>query len=477
MLKFFTNSGIIIRGVVTMEIEKRKYNKIAIGVIVTHCIFLMAYFSLALHFRNHFYFGSTINLVDVSGKTVEEAEKQIANKFSSYSLKLQDSEGTEEIKASDIDLKYEPNGQVSQLKEEQNAFKWLLALINRDSSEMKEDVSYNHELLKSKVDKLDLFKRENITDSKDATFKYTGNGYEIVDEIYGNRVDKDVLYNKIVEAINNGEETLNIEKADCYIKPKYTAKSKEIIDTKNTLNKYIASTITYSIQNSEEVIDKSLINTWINVNENLEISFDEGKMRKDLDGIFYPYETVGKSREFKTSSGANISVGGGDYGWLLNTSAEIEDLIPKIKEGNPISKEPTYKQTAAASGSSDLGNTYVEISLSGQHMWFYKNGALIADGNVVTGNLSLDHGTPAGVYKLKYKQKDTSLVGQDYNAPVSFWMPFNGGIGIHDASWRNEFGGNIYKTNGSHGCINAPYALASAIYNNISAGVPVVLYY
>lgn len=460
-----------------MEIEKRKYNKVAIGVIVSHCIFLIAYFSLALHFKNHFYFGSTINLVDVSGKTVEEAEKQIAEKFNSYSLKLQDSEGVEEIKASDFNLKYEPDGQVSKLKEDQNAFKWLFALINRDSSEMKEDISYDEELLKNKVDSLELFKRENITDSKDATFTYTDKGYVIVDEVYGNRVDKDVLYNKIVKAINNGEETINIEQVDCYIKPKYTAKSKEIINTKNTLNKYIASTITYSIQNSEEVIDKSLINTWINVNENLEISFDEGKMRKDLNDIFYTYETVGKSREFKTSSGANISVGNGDYGWLINTSAEIEDLIPKIKEGNPISKEPTYKQTAAVPGSNDIGNTYVEISLSGQHMWFYKNGALVAEGNVVTGNLSQNHGTPAGVYKLKYKQKDTSLVGQDYNAPVSFWMPFNGGIGIHDASWRNEYGGKIYETNGSHGCINAPYSLASAIYYNIEAGVPVVLYY
>lgn len=128
-------------------------------------------------------------------------------------------------------------------------------------------------------------------------------------------------------------------------------------------------------------------------------------MRKDLNDIFYTYETVGKSREFKTSSGANITVGGGDYGWLVNTSAEIEDLIPKIKEGSHISKEPTYKQTAATPGSSDLGNTYVEISLSGQHMWFYKNGSLVAEGNVVTGNLSLNHGTPAGVYILKYKQR------------------------------------------------------------------------
>ena len=459
-----------------MKKEKLKYNRIAIVVIISHCILLTIYFSLTFYFKDRFYFGSTINSIDVAGMTVEETEKLMADKFSSYSLKIEDSQGAEDIKASDIDLKYESSGQVSQLKNEQNPFKWILSLVNRKDREMTDTISYNENLLKEKFDKLTLFERDNIIDSKDASFEYSGNEYIIKDEVYGNRIDKGDLYNKIVTAINNGEKVLNIEKSDCYIKPKYTAKDKEVINTKDTLNKYIKSTITYNIQNNQETIDKSVMNTWLKVNESLEISFDENRMRKDLNDLFYSYETVGKSREFTTSSGTKINVSGGDYGWLINTSAEIEDLVPAIKEGKTISKEPTYKQQAANPGSSDLGNTYVEVNLSAQHLWFYKNGSLVTEGNIVTGNLKLNYGTPAGVYRLKYKQKDTSLVGQDYNAPVSFWMPFNGGIGIHDASWRNEFGGKIYETNGSHGCINAPYALASAIYNNISAGTPVILY-
>jgi lipoprotein-anchoring transpeptidase ErfK/SrfK len=99
------------------------------------------------------------------------------------------------------------------------------------------------------------------------------------------------------------------------------------------------------------------------------------------------------------------------------------------------------------------------------------------EGDVVTGNVSLNDATPVGIYRLKYKEKNATLKGEGYSSPVSFWMPFNGGIGIHDANWRSVFGGEIYKTNGSHGCINSPYNLAQTIFDNINAGTPVVCYY
>jgi lipoprotein-anchoring transpeptidase ErfK/SrfK len=56
-------------------------------------------------------------------------------------------------------------------------------------------------------------------------------------------------------------------------------------------------------------------------------------------------------------------------------------------------------------------------------------------------------------------------------------MPFNGGIGIHDATWRRKFGGDIYKRDGSHGCINCPLSLAKTIYENIDVGTPIICYY
>ena len=148
-----------------------------------------------------------------------------------------------------------------------------------------------------------------------------------------------------------------------------------------------------------------------------------------------------------------------------------------IKEGQTITKEPIYSQKGVTRNANDIGNTYVEINMANQHLWFYKNGSLIVEGNVVTGNVSSGTSTPAGTYFIEYVEKNATLKGEGYSVPVSYWMPFNNGIGIHDATWRHEFGGSIYMTSGSHGCINAPYSLANTIFNNIDAGTPVVCFY
>ena len=124
----------------------------------------------------------------------------------------------------------------------------------------------------------------------------------------------------------------------------------------------------------------------------------------------------------------------------------------------------------------DIGHTYVEINITRQRLWFYKDGRIIAQGSVVTGNPNRGNGTVVGTYMLNYKQKDTTLRGVDYEAKVSYWMPFYGNIGIHDASWRHSFGGNIYKSNGSHGCVNVPTNLAKTIFENIEEGTPIVCY-
>ena len=96
---------------------------------------------------------------------------------------------------------------------------------------------------------------------------------------------------------------------------------------------------------------------------------------------------------------------------------------------------------------------------------------------MVTGNSDGKHDTPQGVYKLKYKQRNAILRGPGYETPVSFWMPFNGDIGMHDATWRGSFGGNIYTYDGSHGCVNCSYDLAQGIFDNIPAGAPIICYY
>ena len=182
--------------------------------------------------------------------------------------------------------------------------------------------------------------------------------------------------------------------------------------------------------------------------------------------LFRSYDTVGAARNFKTSIGKIVEVKGGLYGWKINRADETKALLENIKLGKVLEKEPIYIQKALSRDENEIGNTYVEINITRQRLWFYKNGKLITQGAVVTGNPNKGYSTMLGTYMLNYKQKGAILIGPDYEAEVTYWMPFFGNIGIHDASWRYSFGGDIYKINGTHGCVNVPIYLAKRIFDN-----------
>ena len=148
-----------------------------------------------------------------------------------------------------------------------------------------------------------------------------------------------------------------------------------------------------------------------------------------------------------------------------------------------MDREPVYTMTAASRTAPDWGNTYAEVDLTGQHVYMFQEGNLVWDAPCVTGNISKNYDTPAGIYSLTYKEKDRILRGAkkadgtyEYESHVDYWMPFNGGIGFHDATWRSKFGGTIFQTSGSHGCINLPPEKASVLYDLIYKGMPVLCY-
>ena len=457
----------------------KKHKKIVMGIIISIFTLLVIYFGMVLYFMNHFYFGSAINSISVSGEMVENVNKQMATEIQSYKLSIKERGGTiEQISGNKVGLKYDADGQFKELKDKQNPYKWISAVFTTKDSKMVEGVKYDKELLKKQVDELACFDSGKVTEPKNPNFKYTDNGYVIVAEVAGNKVNKDVLYNSVKDALLKGETTIDLNSGNYYVNPQYTSSSKKIVDTKDVLNKYVSSKITYTFGQAKELLDSSKINKWLIVDKNSEVIFNEKEVNNYVDMLASKYNTIGKNRTFNTTSGKKINIATGDYGWSIDKSTETKKLISIIKEGKNIEKEPSYNQTALFHGSNDMGNTYVEIDLTAQHLWFYKNGAVITQGNVVSGKASSSETkTPGGIYKLKYKEKDATLKGQGYASPVNYWMPFNGGIGIHDASWRSTFGGQIYLASGSHGCVNSPYELAKAVFENISPGTPIVCYY
>lgn len=460
----------------TLKKSSKRTTKLTLILFLT---LIMIYICFFIFFQTHFYFGTVINGINASCKTIKYVDGELATKAEKYTLELNErGNKVEQIKGSEIGLKYDLKGGSQSLKEEQNKYSWFIAIFNHKAINIKNVFTWDESLLKSYFSKLNCVDDKNTIEPKNASLVYSSEGYKIVKEIEGNKIDKDILYSSIKKAVTEGKEKLDLEAGKCYINPTIKADSQLVKDTQNTLNKYITSKITYSYVDGSEVVDVSEIKSWIQIDSNLGIAFNNEMMRSFLNKLATHYNTYGKTRDFITSLGTTIKVGGGDYGWRVDITSELKYLTEAIKNGQVInSREPQYIQKAASHDANDIGNTYVEINFPKQHMWYYKNGKLIVEGDVVTGNVSKGNGTPSGIYRIKYKEKNAVLQGEDYRTPVSYWMPFNGNIGIHDATWRAQFGGDIYLTDGSHGCINSPYPVAQAIYENISAGVPVVCYY
>ncbi len=458
----------------SVNIKKR----IIIGIIISISILLIIYLSTSLYFMKRFYFGTKINGVSVTGKTMEDIQADILAESEAYILKLKQRGNIEEnINGRDIEYKYNLENKIEDLKDNQSAFGWIYGVFNTSDYKLEKKVSYNDELLKKKFRSLNCFKNDNIIKPESAKIEYENKEYVIKEEIQGNKVNKDILYKKVKEALNNKVDEINLEEIECYEKPKYTVASKEVVNAKNTLDKYIGSVITHKFGDNKEVLNGDSIHNWLHIDNNFKVSIDEEKAREYVNSLSIKYDTYGATRNFKTSIGTTVNVSGGDYGWLINYSEETEALINAIKDGKKEERQPIYAQTAVAYGANDFGNTYVEINLTTQHIWFYNDGVLITEGPMVSGNADSKHATPPGIYSLTYKEKNATLRGENYAAPVSYWMPFNGDIGIHDATWRSKFGGQIYITDGSHGCINTPYDVASKIFEYITQGTPVICYF
>lgn len=168
-----------------------------------------------------------------------------------------------------------------------------------------------------------------------------------------------------------------------------------------------------------------------------------------------------------------------NYGWKTDTTGEIQELTQLIYLGTKGEREPLYSITARQKGTNDVGSSYVEADLSNQHLYLYQDGEIVVETDFVSGTMisSYDCVTPEGIFGLTYKTMNAVLKGATYRTPVKYWMPFYGNYGMHDANWRRSFGGEIYKTNGSHGCINLPPSMAGQIYQSVSEGFPVICYY
>ncbi|MDE7206206.1 MAG: L,D-transpeptidase/peptidoglycan binding protein [Lachnospiraceae bacterium] len=461
---------------------KQKFNRKQMFMILSAvCVPVLCILAIYLYgmnrYKSCFMNGTVIDQIDVSGMTIS----QLTERIQGYVLQVEQRQpdGTvlvEDISGADIGLTYASMEPFEKILEDQNNLLWF---IHQGTEQITENmITYDAAALETKIKSLSGFRRDFIVEPENAYISdyIPGTGFEIIAETLGTRLNRQKTFEVIQTAVEGLEEYISLSDAGCYETAKITADNADLNATLEELKKYTDITITYTFGDQQEVLDGDTIVTWIET-DGSEITLDETKVADFVEYLRKTYNTIFTKRTFQTSYDIEVTIDKGDYGWWLNTVQETAELTEMIQKGESGERTPVYYQTAASYDTPDYGDTYVEINLTAQHLLLYVDGEMILESDFVSGNASRGYDTPAGIYGLTYKQRDATLSGPGYRTPVSYWMPFNNNIGMHDASWRKSFGGNIYKTNGSHGCINLPYSVAEEIYGYIEKGTPVICYY
>lgn len=470
--------------------RKKKDNKkgkktaaIVIGSIVG--VLVLVYVGFAVFFNSHFMFYTKINDTDFSLKSVSQVEEYMKQQVADYVLALEESNGGKEtINGADISLQYVEGDQLEELVKNQNNFLWITSLWEHPEIEAEVGVKYDEAALADILANLQCMQEENQTASVDAHPEFQNDQFVVVPEVVGTQIDTEVFHEKVAEAINGFQPSLNLLDSGCYLLPRFVSDSQEVVAATDAMNSYLGANITYDFNPYTEVVDAAAIAQWVTVDGDMNVTFDEGAVRNYVASLAEKYDTQGKTRSFTTATGNVVTVEGGSYGWRIDQEAEYNALIANIQNAETVTREPNYASRAASHEGNDVGSTYAEVDLTNQHMYFIQNGQVALQSDIVTGNPNKGNATPQGVYSLAYKALDQVLRGTkkpdgtyEYETPVKYWMPFNGGIGFHDANWQSSFGGSRYLSHGSHGCVNLPPSVAGQLYNLISAGTPVVCHY
>ena len=457
-----------------MRENKKKilYVVVAVAAIVT-----LVYLGLALFFTKHFYFNTFINGENYSAGSVNSAQNFVLDTSNHYTLTINGRDGiTDTITSADIGLKLEFGEEFQNIIETQDAFLWPFSLFKKCEYTVDTMVTYSEEAFDNKIDTLCFFEQENIRQPQNAYLSdYTEEGYQIIPEDKGTVPIRTKIYNAVKESVEILADSVDLDAKECYTNAEIVAEDHALQKECDALNQLTGVKITYKFGEDREVLDGSIIKDWLVTDEG-KLDIDPDLVREYVNTLSKKYDTWGKKREFKTTGGETITISEGAYGWWMNRAGETEALVELIRSGKSEERTPLYHAQAAQYGENDIGDSYVEIDLTSQHLWVYKDDQLVEETDFVSGNVSRGYNTPVGIYGITYKERNTTLRGANYASKVSFWMPFNGNVGMHDASWRSSFGANIYLTNGSHGCVNLPSKKAEVIYGYVEQGEPVIVY-
>lgn len=484
------------------EDKKKKSHRKAIAFWISFLLILLllsgVYYGGYKYCETHFMPGSTINGFDCSGLTEEEAEKRFADAADKYTLNIHFRGGsTEVLTAQDIGFAYKPDGSIGAMIYGQDRTLWPRYLFEDYAYTLELGGSYDPDLLASALSALPELQEENMQKPQDAYIQFMdGNetedgSFQVIPDNPGNTIDLVQLAAGAGDAAARYEQDIDAEKiAGAYKEAEKKADDPELVARCKDLNDIVGASITYVLPDHTELkLNSDVMKDWLVRDEKGRLVKDDEvwdeQIWKFMELLAYNSNTIGTDREFNSTARGTITVTGGDYGYMVNQIEEHDLLVKDLAEGKVETRKPSYYISAYNDETENdgIGKTYMEVDLTAQHMWCYIDGKMVLESDCVTGDPTNKHETPTGVFGIMFMKKDATLRGiqqkngkYEYETKVKYWMPFYNDCGFHDAWWRTAFGGEIYKGDGSHGCVNLPSEAAEKLFSYCEDKMPVVIY-
>ncbi len=468
--------------------------KIILLILIIALIALLGgiYASFTMQYQREFFQGTKINDLDAGNKTPGEIESIFASQAKDYKIEITfRNDQTESISADQIDYQYVPDDSIQKLLDSQNAVLWPKGYFQTTQYTVTTQTKFDEQKLTDAVMALPEMQDANMTAPTKTHVAFENGSFAVKDADAGTALNKDTVLAAVKDAVSKSETSLSVNDVDgAYASVADDTDRNALQAQADLLNKYAAASITYTLPGGEtQVLDGTTLMTWLDQDADGNYTKNDANwsahIKQYVQDLASKVNTVKSTRTFNATGIGAVQVKGGNYGYKIDQDAEINQLTSELESGTVTTREPNYSSREVTADNGGFGSTYIEVDLSRQHMWVYQNGSVILESDVVSGKMTKDRYTPSGVYKLAYKEKDRDLKGQidpstgepSYISHVNYWMPFNGGIGFHDASWRSSFGGSIYVGSGSHGCVNLPTSFAPKLYDVITKDMPIVVYY
>ncbi len=465
----------------------RKRTGWLIGLLAA-CIALpgLIYLGLAIYYQDSFFYGTWINGIYCTGKTVEQVQAELTRQFTYEGLKVEGKAGEDFLSVEGLELSFDFQPTLRTWLNEQNPFDWLRQIVGGQKDNfLLPQISFQEEKVEEWLKESVVYTPPQRLLQDSLAIVMTEEGYRL-EENKADILKFDLAARKIKEAINRAETEINLEKENCYTKREDTPQMLELRRLYEQVEQFQQLSLTYQIKDKSRKVTPLEIARWLKsggkeagfvLDEEGRLTIDNKAVEDFIDSLAKEYDTW-HNFPFTTHDGRKVVIQKGNYGIQLSRKEEVKFLLELLEAGTDEAtvRIPEYTKDITYNNQHQIEGTYIEIDMKEQKLFYFEEGEQKLETDVVTGSIKKGMGTPEMVCYVYNKKENAILKGKGYRSSVNYWVPVYKGIGIHDASWRNTFGGETYLQNGSHGCINTPLEKMEQLYEMIEVGIPVVLH-